>query len=175
MNGATLAGSGRIAPATDASVMVCGTLGVGESDSIASLLSIAISGSGALILDGGSTLELNLFSGYGLGDNSSNASSADVLSVGGTLQINPGAVFRVTAASFTGYASGDQWKLIDWTTLSGTASGTFTTFDLPTLDAGLIWNTSMLYTLGTVSIVPEPSRSCLLLLGLAAAWLRRRR
>jgi hypothetical protein len=91
------------------------------------------------------------------------------------LQINPGSVFRVTADNFTGCAGGDQWRLIDWATLGGAASGTFTTFDLPMLDGGLMWNTSMLYTLGTVSIVPEPSRAVLLLLGLGAALLRRRR
>lgn len=175
MNGATLAGSGRIAPAADTSIMVCGTLAVGESASSASLLSTSTSGAGALVLDGGSTLAFHLLSGYGLGDNTSSPARADLLSVGGTLQINPGAIFRVNAASFTGYASGDQWKLIDWSTLGGTASGTFTTFDLPTLDGGLIWNTSMLYTLGTISIVPEPSRAGLILLGLAAAVLRRRR
>ncbi len=175
MNGATLAGSGRIAPTADASVMVCGTLAVGESASSASLLSIATSGAGALVLDGGSTLAFDLLSGYGLGDNTSSPARADLLSVGGTLQINPGAIFRVNAASFTGYAAGDQWKLIDWSTPGGTASGTFTSFNLPTLDGGLTWNTSLLYTLGTISIVPEPSRAILLLLGLAAAWLRRRR
>jgi autotransporter-associated beta strand protein len=175
MSGATLAGSGRIAPAADVSVIICGTLAVGESASSASLFSIATSGTGALTLDGGSTLAFNLFGGYGLGDSTSTPASADLMNVGGTLQINPGAIFRVTADNFTGYAGGDQWKLIDWTTLGGTASGTFTTFDLPMLDGGLIWNTSTLYTLGTVSIVPEPSRAVLLLLGLGAALLRRRR
>ena len=175
MSGATLAGSGRITPAADVSVMICGTLAVGESASSSSLLSIATSGTGALILDGGSTLAFNLFGGYGLGNNTSTPASADLLSVGGTLQINPGSVFRVTADNFTGCAGGDQWRLIDWATLGGAASGTFTTFDLPMLDGGLMWNTSMLYTLGTVSIVPEPSRAVLLLLGLGAALLRRRR
>jgi hypothetical protein len=62
--------------------MICGTLAVGESASSSSLLSIATSGTGALILDGGSTLAFNLFGGYGLGNNTSTPASADLLSVG---------------------------------------------------------------------------------------------
>jgi surface protein len=43
---------------------------------------------------------------------------------------------------------GDSFDLIN-----GTISGTFSTVNLPSLDAGLLWNTSSLYTTGIISVV----------------------
>jgi hypothetical protein len=93
------------------------------------------------------------------------------------------------AASLT---VGSTWELLDWVNLMGapaSPAGTFRSIFLPTLLAGSQWNTSALYTTGTVSIesaighsmfssivvTPEPSRALLLLLGLAGLLLRRRR
>jgi fibronectin-binding autotransporter adhesin len=57
-------------------------------------------------------------------------------------------------------------------------SGTFDTFVLPTLDTGLEWDTSQIYTNGTISVVaviPEPGRVLLLLFGAITMVMRRRR
>jgi fibronectin-binding autotransporter adhesin len=53
--------------------------------------------------------------------------------------------------------------------------GNFT--DLPELDGDLRWDTTQLYTQGTLSVVmiPEPSRALLVLIGLFGAVMRRRR
>lgn len=48
---------------------------------------------------------------------------------------------------------GQVYNLFDFTS----ATGAFDTVNLPTLGSGLTWDTSNLYTLGTLSIVPEPS------------------
>ena len=175
MTGATLAGSGRIAPALDAPVMVNGTLSVGELPGTASALSILTGGTGSLIIDGSGVLAFDLISGAGLGDNTSFATRADLLRVGGTLTLNPGATLSVSAGSMSGWAAGDQWKLIDWTTLTGSTTDTFTSYDLPTLGGGLVWDTSQLYTLGTILIVPEPTKALLIVIGMVGMMARRRR
>ncbi len=70
---------------------------------------------------------------------------------------------------------GDSFKLFDFTS----TSGSFATLNLAALDAGKIWDTSDLYTSGTLRIaaIPEPSTLGLLMFsGLACAgWLSRRR
>jgi hypothetical protein len=49
--------------------------------------------------------------------------------------------------SFTPSA-GQTFDVLDW----GTLSGTFSAIQLPALSAGLSWNTSQLYTTGTLSV-----------------------
>ncbi len=80
--------------------------------------------------------------------------------------------------------SGDVFNLLDW---SGVMSGSFTTgaafseggthgdFDLPTLTAGLVWDTSAFATAGVIVVVPEPGLTHLLLIGLAAVTRLRSR
>jgi hypothetical protein len=80
----------------------------------------------------------------------------------------------------TAFAEGDIWKVLDWTTFGGSApSGTFeaSLLELPTLTGLLGWDTSNLHTAGTIGIiqVPEPSRAVLMLGGLLAIVIRRRR
>jgi autotransporter-associated beta strand protein len=81
-------------------------------------------------------------------------------------------------------AKGDVFNLIDWQGVMGgtfdagsgfSSGGIFGDFDLPTLGLGLVWDTSAFTTHGIVVVVPEPSRSLLLLLGLFGLMLRRRR
>lgn len=67
--------------------------------------------------------------------------------------------------------AGDSFKLFDF----ATSSGAFTALNLAPLDGGKAWDTSALYTSGTISVVPEPSTLALVALGGFASLLLRRR
>jgi autotransporter-associated beta strand protein len=115
-------------------------------------------------------------------------SQHDRLTINGTLTAGG----KITLLN-NGYnpAHGDVFKLIDWTTLSGTFSvggtllntGLFRTgaetgldLDLFELGSGFRWDVSLFNTQGiVVVVVPEPGRALLLLLGLMALFFRRRR
>jgi hypothetical protein len=75
-----------------------------------------------------------------------------------------------------GYAgsAGDHFSLFAW---GGGVSGSFGSLMLPGLSDGLVWDTSALYGSGVLSItaVPEPATGLLLLGGLGALLMRRRR
>ncbi|MFD0894877.1 autotransporter-associated beta strand repeat-containing protein [Luteolibacter ambystomatis] len=66
---------------------------------------------------------------------------------------------------------GQTYNLFDFTS----ASGAFDTVNLPTLTNGLSWDTSSLYTQGTISIVPEPTAAFALPMGLTLLLGVRRR
>ncbi|HTZ00516.1 MAG TPA: PEP-CTERM sorting domain-containing protein, partial [Rhodocyclaceae bacterium] len=72
--------------------------------------------------------------------------------------------------------AGQTYDLFDWN--SGAPQGSFSQVLLPTLAAGLVWDTSHLYTSGDISVaaVPEPETYATLLagLGILAAVARRR-
>ena len=181
--GATLGGTGRIAPAADVDISLSqATLQVGldlqGEAAAAAALTLHTSGSGATRLLAGSVLELDLISGAGLGDQSAETGAADRLMVGGSLVLGGNAVLRVGNPNrMDAWMVGDTWRLFDWTTLSGTAEGTFTTFELPVLPEGLFWDTSALFDQGTlaISFVPEPGRTAFIGLGLLFWLLRRKR
>ncbi len=71
----------------------------------------------------------------------------DSLKISGTL--TEGGTLKVTNSSSTALVAGDSFKLFN----AGTYSGTFTNFILPSLPAGLGWNTSAINTSGTLSVV----------------------
>ncbi len=111
----------------------------------------------------------------------------DYINVGGTLNFNQ--YGRLVVSNFGSYTpiGGDVFNLIDWATAfnsngftanaalyNGTGDGGFD-LDLPTLGSGLFWDTSLFLSHGAVFVVPEPSRALLLLLGLLALFIRRRR
>jgi len=52
-------------------------------------------------------------------------------------------------------------------------SGTFASVLLPDLPGMLGWDSSHLYSSGTLSVIPEPATLSLLALGLLLAWRRR--
>ncbi|MCG8450699.1 MAG: LamG domain-containing protein [Pirellulales bacterium] len=101
------------------------------------------SGIGTLTMDGdltlqaGATLELDLFS----------ETLSDSLDVTGTLAL--GGTLDIDYFGTTTLANGDTFDIFDFTS----ASGSFATLDLPTLGAGLAWDTSSLITTGEISVV----------------------
>lgn len=178
LSGAMLGGSGTIAPGADQAVRIInGTLSVGNSTlstPTAGLLELAVSGTGTIQFDSAATLAFDLISGAGLGDQSGTAAAADLLRLTGAVRFGTDIVLRVANPNgLSGFADGDRWKLFDWSNLAGPLTGSFTTFDLPTLGGGLSWDTSQLYTTGTLSVVPEPTRAVLFTLG--GLWLLARR
>ena len=180
----TILGTGVIAPASGGTVTIGsgGKVSVGDSGDATGKVLIFTPASGTLstTFETDSTLEVDLFSGAGSGDNSSTSSAADRFRWGGSLTIDSGVTLKVNNPNaMTSFNAGDIWRILDWTTIIGASSptGTFATLDLPTLDVTLDWDISSLYTAGTIGIVsvPEPSRAVLLLLGSAFFTLRRRR
>ncbi|MBN2578839.1 MAG: hypothetical protein JXB10_07600 [Pirellulales bacterium] len=81
----------------------------------------------------------------------------------------------LNVTSLGGSFSMDQsFDILDWDSLSGA----FAAVNLPTLPSPMSWDTSELYTTGTITVVPEPATATLLvlaLLGLAAILIRRHR
>jgi hypothetical protein len=84
------------------------------------------------------------------------------ITFGGTLTVN-----NIGSALM----NGDIFNLFDWSS----TNGTFSTVSLPTLTGSLIWDQSMLYTNGTIAVIPEPSMALLGGLSLLGLALRRRR
>ncbi len=95
-------------------------------------------------------------------------SQHDQLDIGGTLGLN--GLLDVDLINGFNPASGNVFNILD-----GTTSGTFSAFSFPALAPGLSWDTSDLYTVGNLKIVPEPSTALLLLSSAFSLALRRRR
>lgn len=158
-NGGTLRGNGNAAGVT---VLSGGTFepGVGVG---------TFTVNGDLTFNDGSTLRLDLNSLV-------RGSGYDYLTVTGGLTLN--GTLNLSLGSGLTLKEGDSIDILDW----GYITGTFDSLLLPNLDAGLGWDTSLLYTTGTLSIttaaaIPEPT-TVALLAGLAAlglaAWRRQR-
>lgn len=82
---------------------------------------------------------------------------AGSLSLGGTLEV------ALLDGFNPGY--GESFDLLDF----GSLAGRFDAITLPTLDRGLAWDTSALYSTGTITAVPEPAAWLLALVGFTAA------
>lgn len=185
VTGGTILGTGRVSPAPNGSVILGGAaiVSVGDADDTSgkTLVFTPASGTMSTTFQSGSVLEVDLFTGAGSGDNSGIGTAADALQWGGTLALQSNVKLRVNNPNgMTTFAEGDSWKVLDWTTFGGSApAGTFdaSMLELPTLSGLLAWDTSMLYTAGTIGIiqVPEPSRAVLMLLGTMGLMARRRR
>jgi len=92
------------------------------------------------------------------------ASSGDVVLQGGSSR-------SVSLINSFAPEMGDEFDIMDFSSITGQ----FTTYNLPTLGGGLSWDTSGLYTNGTISVAPEPTTLALLALGSLALLSRRRK
>ncbi|HCN76997.1 MAG TPA: hypothetical protein DIT13_07370 [Verrucomicrobiales bacterium] len=186
--GATLGGNGFLAPAADNSVMVDGTLQIGTAGDVsARQLTITTTGAGLVTVN--DIVAFDLFSGQGSGG-LNDATHNDLLVVNGSsgFTIGANAQLHVTTSLpiDESWVVGTEWRLFDWTGLTGGVTGAFSNLsdpapfnymNLPDLSSiGLAWDVSNLYTQGTIMVmVPEPGRVLLLFLGLMGLHFRRRR
>lgn len=184
----TLAGTGRIeASAAAGSIFINGNLIVGSTVGAPAVADFEIATNAFSLgttLSVNSQLTMELFTGAGLGDNSSLSTAADRLKIVGNLAIDPSALFELANPNgMTGWAAGDRWRVFDWSSV-GTITGSYAALNmtLPTLGAGLYWDTSDLFTTigalaGTIDIeaVPEPGSFLVGIFCAASVAMRRRR
>lgn len=190
LSGATLGGTGTVTASTGtqhitinsgATLMVGSTHGVGAGGGgAASAFSLETSDGGIVTLGG--TVEFDIFGNTNNGSGTNPASDNDVLHLTSDTSVVIDGTLTVvdTTGTSLSWALGSTWQLIDWASVSATVhnAGTFDAFVLPTLNAGLEWDTSQIYTNGTISIaavIPEPGRAFLLLVGAITLVMRRRR
>ncbi|MFO1438175.1 MAG: autotransporter-associated beta strand repeat-containing protein [Verrucomicrobiaceae bacterium] len=181
----TLGGNGSIIAGSGSSITVNGTLDAGlPAASSGSALALTVGGAGNLALNG--TTLFQLFTNTNTGTLNGNTAADQVVVnapswsnvvLGGSSILN-----ITTGLTSTTFVAGDSWKIFDWTgvaTGSAPVQGTngFNSITAPTLDVGLDWDYSALFSAGTISVivVPEPSRALLLMLGLLGICVRRRR
>jgi autotransporter-associated beta strand protein len=146
-------------------------MAIGTSHGLAAeTLDVNFEGVGALSLKN-TTLEMDIFAG----------NSSDKLNLVGSLEGNSASFddvhFVLNAPENTNFGGG-TWDLLDWSNLNFTmtfSSDIANFFNLPTLGNGLTWNLDRFMSHGEISVVPEPSRALLLLFGLLAFLMRRRR
>jgi T5SS/PEP-CTERM-associated repeat protein len=135
--------------------MFLGNLSPGSSPGIMSFQTNVILGSGSkLIMELGGLVAGNEY---------------DVLDVAGRLILDGILDIRLINPFIP--KAGNIFDILDFNPAN--LFGTFDTIKLPTLPAGLVWNTSSLYTVGEIGVVPEPATICLL--GLGALNLIRRK
>lgn len=101
---------------------------------------------------------------------SATLSAADLINVAAALAF--GGTLNVTNLGGT-LVSGQSFDLFDFDL--GQSSGTFSAVNLPSLDGGLSWDDSALYSTGMIAVVPEPGTPVLLASLVGVLAMRRRR
>jgi autotransporter-associated beta strand protein len=170
VNAGNLVVNGNISTSSLTTVNGAATLsgtGVTGAMAIASAGTLApgVGGIESLDVNGDLTLASGSFSNFEIntaGDISDLVISNAAITFGGTLTVN-----NIGSALM----NGDIFNLFDWSS----TNGTFSTVSLPILTGSLIWDQSMLYTNGTIAVIPEPSIALLGGLSLLGLALRRRR
>ncbi|MGV3662965.1 MAG: autotransporter domain-containing protein [Prosthecobacter sp.] len=103
-------------------VLAGGSISVGDpAFNVPSVLSISNPGNVAITMAAGSTLQIDIFAGAGLGNNTGNPASSDRLNLAGTLAsgINGGVLVVGNPLGLTGFRGGDSWLLVNMATLNG--------------------------------------------------------
>lgn len=114
--GAMLAGTGTMRPAVDQSFLINGALSVGDPlvAPTPSILSFTTSGAGSIVMGVGSAIVVDLFTGAGLGNNTSVSTAADQLNLHGHLDASAGGALVIgNPNAMTAFAIGDQWKVLE--------------------------------------------------------------
>jgi len=179
-SGGVLAGTGTVSG--NLTLASGGVLHAGDV-TFAGNANTTTTGIGSLSVTGDVTLAAGSTTRFDL----STPASSDFFNIGGSITVLGSIV--VNAASFAP-EMGQTFNLIEWggsSNFTGFDVGVYGRsgaddngfqFDLPDLTAyspGLFWDVSNFIASGSISIVPEPSRSLLLLFGLLALFMRRRR
>jgi len=118
----------------------------------------------AITFAGGSTLEIEL-GGLARG------TEYDVLAANGTVTMQSGSTLGVTLINGFVPQGGETFDIMEFAGVSGE----FGTLSLPVLGGGLSWDTSDLYTGGTILVAPEPATLAMVAMGAVAMVVRRRR
>jgi len=145
-SGATLGGEGTIDTSGNVTFLGGSNLRVGNVVDAGGGddLSFVLGTGSAFTLNTSTTLSLDLWANLHLAGQLGGAdqTQSDVLAVNATT-INLAGILNVAnPANISSWAIGDTFDLFDW---FSTPTGTFTNVNLPSLGAGLAWDTSKLY------------------------------
>ncbi len=137
-------------------ITVRGTMAPGSSPGVLSV-------TGSVTYANGSTLEIEI-------GGEERGIDYDVVDASGAITVASGATLSVALIDDFLPMLGDEFDILDFSSITGE----FTTYSLPALGDGLAWDTSGIYTDGTIGVTPEPASILLLGMGCALVVLRRR-
>ena len=175
--GAVLAGTGRVNAGSNA-ITINGALNIGDTTlatAVSTDLELGTTGGAGITLGATGSMRFDLFSGAGAGNNTASLTASDLLILYGDISLLSGASLIIdNPNNMSAWAIGDQWRLWDVTN-AGNRTGSFALANIiaPLLSVDKSWSFDS--NSGILSIVPEPGRACLLLLGMCGLLLRRRR
>lgn len=198
-SGATLGGTGRIAPTGSNSITINGAIAPGTPEVAGGQGTLTLAPeNGSVILGATSSITLELFSNGANGLALTYTESGLIDTVAGTYEetASDRLVFTSVGAgklNFTSAADkslhvtfgsdytpelGDAFDLLDWTAATGLDLRLLDLPELSSYDPNLIWDDSQFISHGIIAIattVPEPSRALLLMVAGGLFSIRRRR